>query len=73
MDPKVVSEIIKQARAAERHRCVQTILRHVRKQCSGICCDNCNCAGVRHALKALGYKPRKTALPQGKKLHSQDM
>lgn len=40
-------------RKRERQRVLAVMLKHIHKQCSGLCCDNCNCVGVRRAIEAI--------------------
>lgn len=49
----IAGSLIKKARAEERRRCIRLLLKHVRRQSSDRCCDNCNCQGVKRALEEL--------------------
>ena len=53
----IAGELIRKAREQERRRCLRILLKSVRTQCAGRCCDNCNCLGVKYALEKMRQKP----------------
>lgn len=53
MSIRIAGDLVSKAKKEERTRCVRILLKHVRRQCSGKCCDNCSCLGMKNALAEL--------------------